>query len=54
MRIYRDGVLARTITDVAAIPDSRHHLAIQLDAVKNWMSSTVRMYVEYVRIYRRV
>jgi beta-glucanase (GH16 family) len=54
MRIYRDGVLARTITNTSAIPDSRHHLAIQLDAVKNWMSSTVRMYVEYVRIYRRV
>ena len=54
MRIYRDGILARTITDVAAIPDSRHHLTIQLDAVKNWMSSSVRMYVEYVRIYRRV
>jgi len=54
MRIYRDGVLVRTITNTSAIPDSRHHLAIQLDAVKNWMSSTVRMYVEYVRIYRRV
>jgi beta-glucanase (GH16 family) len=54
MRIYRDGILVRTITNASAIPDSRHHLTIQLDAVKNWMSSTVRMYVEYVRIYRRV
>lgn len=54
MRVYRDGALIRTITNAAAIPDSRHHLAIQLDAVKSWMSSTVRMYVEYVRIYRRV
>lgn len=54
MRVYRDGTLIRTITNAATIPDSRHHLAIQLDAVKSSMSSTVRMYVEYVRIYRRV
>jgi beta-glucanase (GH16 family) len=54
MRIYRDGALIRTITDASRIPDARHHLCIQLDAYKTWMSSTVRMYLEYVRIYRRV
>lgn len=53
IRIYRDGRRIRKITDVAAIPDSRHHLAIQLDAVKGTMTGVVRMYVDDVRIYRR-
>jgi beta-glucanase (GH16 family) len=54
MRIYRDSTLVRTITDATRIPDAKHHLSIQLDAIKSSMSGTVRMYVEYVRIYRRV
>jgi beta-glucanase (GH16 family) len=53
LRIYRDGRLIRSITDASRITDARHHLAIQLDAVKRSMRGRVRMYVEYVRIYRR-
>jgi hypothetical protein len=54
MRIHRDGTLIRTITDASRTPDARHHVAMQLEAVKNSMSSTARMYVEYIRIFRRV
>ena len=41
IRIYRDGILAWTLTDTAAIPDVAHHLTIQLDAFKKSMSGTV-------------
>jgi beta-glucanase (GH16 family) len=54
MSIYRDGTLARRITDTSRIPDSYHHLAMAIDALKSSMSGTVRMYVEYAQIYRRV
>ena len=53
IRMYRDGVLAWTVTDRNAIPDVAHHMSIQLDAFKKWMSGTVRLQVDWVKIYRR-
>jgi hypothetical protein len=53
IRIYRDGILAWTVTDTVAIPDVAHHLAIQLDAFKSSMTGTVRLQVDWVRIYKR-
>ena len=52
IRIYRDGILAWTVTDRNAIPDVAHHLSIQLDAFKKSMSGTVRLQVDWVKIYR--
>lgn len=54
IRIYRDGGLVWTVTDTVAIPDVAHHLAIQLDAFKGSMTGTVRLQVDWVRIYKRV
>jgi Glycosyl hydrolases family 16/Carbohydrate binding domain len=53
LRIYRDGVLVWTLTDLNAIPDVAHHLCIQLDAFKASMGSPVKMYVDWVKIYQR-
>lgn len=53
IRIYRDGALVWTVTDTAAIPDVAHHMAIQLDAFKPTMTGTVRLQVDWVRIYKR-
>ena len=53
IRIYRDGTLVWTLTDANAIPDVAHHLAIQLDAFKQSMSGTVRLQVDWIRIYKR-
>lgn len=53
IKIYRDGVLVWTMTDTAAIPDVLHHYSIQLDArATRTLTAPVRMYVDYVRIYR--
>ena len=53
IRIYRDGQLVWTVTNRRAIPDTPHHLTIQLDATRNgWLQRPVRMYVDYVRISR--
>ena len=53
LKIYRDGELVWTVTDTAVIPDVLHHLAIQLDAsATRTLTTPVRMYVDYVRIYR--
>jgi len=53
LKIYRDGELVWTVTDTAVIPDVLHHLAIQLDArATRTLTTAVRMYVDYVRIYR--
>jgi beta-glucanase (GH16 family) len=53
IKIFRDGALAWTVTDANAIPDVAHHLSIQLDAFKEWMSGSVRLQVDWVRIYKR-
>src|SRR4051794_2725625 len=53
IKVYRDGVLAWTLTDPKAIPKVAHHLCVQLDAFANRQLTTpVRMYVDWVRIYR--
>jgi len=52
LRIYRDNALVWTLTDQNAIPDVAHHLCIQLDAFKTSMTGTVRMYVDWVKIYQ--
>jgi endo-1,3-1,4-beta-glycanase ExoK len=53
IRFYRDGAPAGTVTDPAAIPRTPHHLAIQLDATRDaTLARPVRMYVDWVRIYR--
>jgi beta-glucanase (GH16 family) len=53
IRIYRDHALVGTVTDRDAIPDVPHHLTIQLDAMNdNKLVKPVRMYVDYVRIWR--
>lgn len=43
-----------TVNETGAdlIPDVPHHLAIQLDGWKHSMSSTVRMEVDYVEVYK--
>jgi hypothetical protein len=52
IRFYRDGTVAATLTDAAAIPDVAHHLDIQLDATATReLTMPVRMFVDYVRIY---
>jgi beta-glucanase (GH16 family) len=53
IRIYRDGILAWTVTDQNAIPDVAHHLSIQLDAFRKSMTGTVRLQVDWVKIYKR-
>ena len=39
LRIYRDGELVWTLTDVKAIPHVPHHLCLQLDAFKETMGA---------------
>jgi beta-glucanase (GH16 family) len=53
IRIYRDGALAWSVTDPAAVARVPHHLCIQLDALRRSMGAPVKMYVDYVRIYQR-
>jgi hypothetical protein len=50
--ILRDGVVVWKLTDINAIPSVAHHLCIQLDAFKTTMTGTVRMYVDWVKIYK--
>jgi beta-glucanase (GH16 family) len=53
IRFYRDGSLAASLTDAAAIPHTAHHLCVQLDArATRALTTPVRMYVDYVRIYQ--
>jgi hypothetical protein len=53
IKMYRDGLLVWTITDKVAIPDVAHHLSAQLDAFKNTMTGTVRMQMDWVKIYKK-
>jgi beta-glucanase (GH16 family) len=53
IRMYRDGTLVWTLTDTAAIPDVAHHMAIQLDAFKTSMTGSVRLQVDWIKIYKR-
>ena len=50
---YVDGVRHPTVlTDPARIVDVPHHLTIQLDAFASRVAAPVKMYVDWVRIYR--
>ncbi len=52
IRIIRDGTVVWTVTNAAVIPDVAHHLSIQLDAFKSSMSGSVRLQVDWVKIYK--
>jgi beta-glucanase (GH16 family) len=52
INIYRDGELVFTVNEKEAIPQVPHHLCIQLDAFKTTMTGTVKMYVDWVKIYQ--
>jgi beta-glucanase (GH16 family) len=53
IRIYRDGRLVGRVGNRAAIPDVPHFLAVQLDAMTTRrLTRPVRMYVDYVRVFR--
>lgn len=53
IKIYRDGQLIRTVDDTAddLVPDNPHFLAIQLDAWKSSVNGTVRMQVDYAKVW---
>lgn len=53
IRIYRNGVHVWTVWDTYAIPDNPHQVIMQLDAWKSWMSGSVRLQIDYMRIYER-
>lgn len=52
MRLYRDGVLVRTIDETSAdlIPDVKHFLAIQLDPWQDSLPEPVWMQVDYAKV----
>jgi hypothetical protein len=50
--IYRDGQKVYTLDHAVGIPQVAHHLCIQLDAFKKEMTGTVKMYVDWVKIYQ--
>jgi len=53
IKVYRDGLLVWTLTDPDAIPRVAHQLCIQLDPTAGRkLAGPVRMFVDYVRIYR--
>ena len=49
--IYLNGERVWTVTDKKVIPIWKHHICLQLDAFKKTLPATVRMYVDYVRVY---
>jgi beta-glucanase (GH16 family) len=51
IKIYRNNKLVWVVTDQVAIPDVPHVVCIQLDAWKQTMSGTVRMYVDWIKVY---
>ena len=54
IRIYVDGKLNWTLTNRTAIPDVPHGFHIQLDATKPEISGSVKLQVDWVKIYERV
>jgi beta-glucanase (GH16 family) len=54
IRIYRDGTLVYTLSKALSIPKVEHHLCIQLDAFETEMTGTVKMYVDWVKIYQQI
>lgn len=53
LHIYRDDVLVYKVTDKAVIPQVPHHICLQLDAFKKKMAGKVKMYVDWVKIYKQ-
>jgi hypothetical protein len=53
LTVYRNGTEVWSTTNAAAIPQVAHHLCIQLDAFKTSMTGTVKMYVDWVKIYQQ-
>jgi hypothetical protein len=53
IKIYRNGTHVYSLTDINAIPQVPHHLCVQLDAFKTTMTGTVKMYVDWVKIYQQ-
>ena len=50
--IYLNGERVWTVTDKEVIPVWPHHICLQLDAFKTSLPAPVKMYVDYVRIYK--
>ena len=50
--IYLNGELVYTVKDRDVIARWPHHICLQLDAFKHFLPETVKMYVDYVRIYK--
>lgn len=53
LHIYRDGELVYKVTDKNVIPQVPHHICLQLDAFKKEMTGKVKMYVDWVKIYKQ-
>ena len=51
--LYRDGQAVKTIGETSAdlIPDNPHFMAIQLDAWKTSVPSSVWMQVDYLKVW---
>jgi len=55
LTLYRDGSRVWTLTNADAVPRVPHHVCVQLDATSDGpLAGPVRMYVDYVRVWRRV
>ena len=53
LTIFRDGTAVWNTTSTYAIPQVAHHLCVQLDATKTTMTGSVKMYVDWVKIYQK-
>jgi beta-glucanase (GH16 family) len=53
IRIYRDGIVVYTQSQAVTIPKVEHHVCIQLDAIQREMTGTVKMYVDWLKIYQQ-
>ena len=52
IKIYRNGRIVYKLIETVAIPKVPHHICLQLDAFKKEMTGTVKMYVDWVKIYQ--
>ena len=50
--VYLNGELVYTVTDKDVIARWPHHICLQLDAFKHYLPGQVKMFVDYVRIYK--
>jgi hypothetical protein len=54
LTIFLDGKEVYKTEVIVAIPQVPHHICIQLDAFKKEMTGTVKMYVDWLKIYQQV